>query len=252
MPVTTLFRRGFLTTGGFGGLHAPENTQTAGTAGGNGGTIRITCRQHLPDVPVPVRFQDTALFTGGNTETTLGSPTALVREPGSTPFSTFLRQRPGSLGGRGARGTTTHGGDGGAEGNGGDVLISDTCTLNPAPTEFVPLSYLVFQGDPRAFSAVRRYMVQGKLDADTVLYSLQATAGSGGFPGGSSFTRGMCTDPPGDCRIDSQATCAHGICRPIGGGLPGMWGAAGIPGRVSCNALHIPPEIRTTAALACQ
>ena len=125
LPLTTLFRRGLLTTGGFGGFYkGPNNTLTAGAAGGHGGAIQITCLEHTPGAPVPLRFQDTALFTGGDVDTTLGVPTLVVFHPGYMPITVLLKQRPGSLGGRGARGTNKNGGDGGAEGNGGDVLLT--------------------------------------------------------------------------------------------------------------------------------
>ena len=84
LPSTTTFRRGLLTTGGYGGQFKGPDSElgvtVAGSAGGAGGDITIDCSQ-----PSTVQLDQTDLFTGGNLTCCCATPVKSCLPPDKRP-----------------------------------------------------------------------------------------------------------------------------------------------------------------------
>lgn len=255
-PSRTNFRRGLLSTGGYGGIFGGAlGGVAAGGTGGAGGTIEINCID-----PSPIRFENSQLFTGGNIDTNLGYTTFLVRNRGESPSSVVFIQPTGSLGGRGSTGAgVADGGSGGIGGRGGDVLLNPNCSLVPFPASFVtPAATARFRrsgSDPRQFAVFDRLpIIEALDDTGARLFALQAFGGGAGIPGGSAKTSGHCSVTGAQCFTNDASTCPPApqsqICIGDTAGDPGRFGTQGQSGAISCDELLIPAGLRT--GLVCQ
>ena len=262
LPSTTTFRRGMLTTGGYGGqFKGPAGelgVTVAGTAGGAGGNITIECSQ-----PSTLHFDNTDLFTGGNIDVLLTYTRQVVFANGQTPRLTNFFQRTGAMGGQGSSGQThTHGGSGGKGGAAGAMTITG-CALATLPASFTSpprVAPLILGGNPvTGLVTAPRPRIIDAFDANGArLYSIQAFGGGGGLPGGSGLSLARCSKTGAQCYTDG-VSCPLApdftaqICLPVAGGTgsPGNWGPRGADGPVSCGPLFIPSSLVGTG-LVCQ
>ncbi|MSQ47695.1 MAG: hypothetical protein EXR78_04780 [Deltaproteobacteria bacterium] len=263
LPSTTTFRRGLLTTGGYGGqFKGPDGelgVTVTGTAGGTGGNITITCA-----LPSTLQLEKTDLFTGGNIDVLLTYTRQAVFSPGTRPRLTNFFQRTGAMGGQGSSGQThTHGGTGGSGGAAGAITIN-TCQLATPPASFTSpprVAPLILGGNvvTGLVTAPRPRIIDAVDASGTRLYSLQAFGGGGGLPGGSGLSLARCSKTGAQCYIDDIPACPLApdntaqICLPVAGGTgsPGNWGSRGADGPVSCGPLMIPSTLVGTG-LVCQ
>ncbi len=249
LPTETRFRRGVLTTGGYGGLPDPFESVfdgQNGAKGGKGGDIEIVCRGGGH-----VTFADTQLFTGGSVENVLRYSTFF----GGHLTSVRLGAPPGSLGGRGQQSILSCGGAGGAGGAGGNVSLMG-CALSPRPNSFKspPDTQAIFSlTDSVSFLPAPRWepIVEARDVAGNPLFTIQAFGGSGGIPGGTTAPTGGCSQSARPCSTDFDCNgCLFPpfICDVCVGGngpsCPGSYGPKGSDGRLSCEALAIPFELR--------
>jgi hypothetical protein len=268
-PSQTVFQRGILTTGGYGGLAEPLLTPgrgaLQGAPGGAGGNVEIACPHGGR-----VTFTDTQLFTGGNVERSMSFWTSI--QGGTFPRINFTAPN-GSLGGRGQDSSGDCGGIGGPGGSAGNISLTG-CTLNPAPASFriPPASSPLFNLTDWTFNPppLRAPIVEASDAEGNPLFTIQAFGGSGGLPGGSLKKTGICsTNPFLPCSSPADCVCPPPGCRippcqivPVLGCVcpppepclclgsaspecPGTYGPGGAEGPVTCNAFGIPAELGT-------